>query len=66
MTAAAPVTTVEVATSQGQARAELTLPGGPGAPSFLLALTHGAGGRSPRPICWPPGTPPSGWAARWP
>ena len=44
MTAAAPVTTVEVATSQGQARAELTLPGGPGAPSFLLALTHGAGG----------------------
>ena len=39
-----PVTMVEVATSQGPARAELTLPGGPGAPSFLLALTHGAGG----------------------
>ena len=38
------MTTVEVATSQGPARAELTLPGGPGAPSFLLALTHGAGG----------------------
>ena len=44
MTAVAPVTTVEVATSQGQARAELTRPRGPGAPSFLLALTHGAGG----------------------
>jgi uncharacterized protein len=38
------VTTVEVPTSQGPAQAELTLPGGPGAPSFLLALTHGAGG----------------------
>ena len=47
MSAAAPVstvTTVEVPTSQGPAQAELTLPGGPGAPSFLLALTHGAGG----------------------
>ena len=38
------VTTVEVPTSQGPAQAELTLPGGPGTPSFLLALTHGAGG----------------------
>ena len=38
------LTTVEVATSQGPAQAELTLPGGPGTPSFLLALTHGAGG----------------------
>ncbi len=35
---------MEVPTSQGPAQAELTLPGGPGAPSFLLALTHGAGG----------------------
>jgi predicted alpha/beta-hydrolase family hydrolase len=42
--AAGTVTTVEVPTSQGPAQAELTLPGGPGAPSFLLALTHGAGG----------------------
>jgi len=38
------VTTVEVPTSQGPAQAELTRPGGPEAPSFLLALTHGAGG----------------------
>jgi uncharacterized protein len=44
MTGVAPVTTVEVATSHGPARAELTLPGAPVTPSFLLALTHGAGG----------------------
>lgn len=34
----------EISTSQGRARVELEAPGGVAAPSFLLALTHGAGG----------------------
>jgi uncharacterized protein len=35
---------VDIATSQGSARADLAVPGGDGPPLFLLVLTHGAGG----------------------
>ncbi len=42
--AGATMTSVEVGTSQGPARAGLMLPTGSGGPAFLLALTHGAGG----------------------
>ena len=38
---------MDIGTSHGPARAELAVPSGPGAsgpPSFLLVLTHGAGG----------------------
>lgn len=38
------MTGVAIATSQGPARADLAVPGGDGPPSFLLVLTHGAGG----------------------
>jgi predicted alpha/beta-hydrolase family hydrolase len=38
------VTGVDIATSQGPARADLAAPGGDGPLSFLLVLTHGAGG----------------------
>ena len=38
------MTGVDIATSQGPARADLAAPGGDGPPSFLLVLTHGAGG----------------------
>lgn len=39
-----PLTGVDIATSQGPARADLAVPGGDGPASFLLVLTHGAGG----------------------
>jgi uncharacterized protein len=38
------VTAIEIVTSHGPARADLAVPGGDGPPSFLLVLTHGAGG----------------------
>jgi uncharacterized protein len=38
------MTGVDIATSHGPARADLAVPGGDGLPSFLLVLTHGAGG----------------------
>lgn len=38
------MTAIEIVTSHGPARADLAVPGGGAPPSFLLVLTHGAGG----------------------
>ena len=43
------VTRAEIGTSRGPALADLTVPGGSRRPSFLVVLTHGAGGRAGAP-----------------
>ena len=43
------MTAIEIETSHGPARADLAVPGGDGSPSFLLVLTHGAGGSASAP-----------------
>lgn len=40
---------MEIITAEGTALAEMTGPAGAGAPSFLLVLTHGSGGRVATP-----------------